>query len=99
MKKLFIIFSVLIFVSCSKDSKTERNKFTDLYVETLLISAKTSLTDSLRKRQIDSLMVVNHSTEADFKSSVQKYSGNPEEWKDIYKEITDKIEIKKQRTK
>jgi hypothetical protein len=99
MKKLFIIFSVLIFVSCSKDSKTERNKFTDLYAETLLISAKTSLNDSLRKHQIDSLMFVNHSTEADFKSTAQKYSENPEEWKDIYKEIIDKIEIKKQKIK
>ena len=99
MKKFFFIFSVLFLISCSNDSKTERDKFTDLYAETLLISAKTSLNDSLRKQQVDSLLKVYHLTEAEFKSTAQKFSNNPEEWKDTYKEIVDKVEIKKQRMK
>jgi hypothetical protein len=97
MKKVLFVFGVLFLLSCSKDTFIERNKFTDIYAETLLISANTSLTDSLRKQRIDSLLRFNHFTEEDFKATVKKFSDDPERWKDIYKEIIDKVETKKQR--
>jgi len=99
MKNLFIIFSILLLASCSKEAKIDREKFTSVYAETLLISAKTTLSDSSRKSQIDSLLSINHLTESEFKTTVKELSEKPEEWRDIYKEILEKVEQKKQRTK
>lgn len=97
MRKVFFIFIVLFFTACSKDNYIERDKFTDIYAETLIISANTSLSDYGRKQKIDSLLSVNHLTATDFKSTADKFSGNPAEWKEIYKEIIEKIETRKQR--
>jgi hypothetical protein len=97
MKKIFFVFGVIFSFSCSNNTSIERNKFTSIYAETLIISANTSLSDALRKHKIDSLLNFNRFTEADFKAAVKKFSDDPEEWKEIYKEIIEKVETKKQR--
>jgi len=97
MKTTIFIFIAIFFASCSKNNHIERDKFVDIYAETLIISANTSLDDSKRKEKIDSLMNINNLTAEDFKYTVSVLSENPVEWKDIYKEVMEKIELKKQR--
>lgn len=97
MKKIIFIFIILFFTSCSKDEHIERDKFIDIYAESLIISADTSVTDSIRKNRIDSLLKLNGYTEKDFKITAERLSQNPAEWRDTYKLIVEKIEMKKLR--
>ena len=95
IKSLISVLAIFILVACSKDEIDETNKFTDVYSEMLIISADKTLTDSLRRQHIDSLLTANQYTVHEFKQITDKYAKDPIKWRDMYKEIVEKTEVKK----
>jgi len=95
IKILICILVVFVLAGCSKDEVDDTDKFIDVYSEMLVISANKTLTDSIRKQQVDSLLVANKYTVDEFKEITDNYANNPSKWKDIYKEIVEKIDAKK----
>jgi hypothetical protein len=99
IKILICILVVFILVGCSKEGADVPDKFVDVYSEMLVISANKILTDSTREQQVDSLLTVNEYTVDEFKEVADKYAQDPIKWKDIYKEIVEKIDAKKRNTR
>ena len=95
IKILIYILVVFVLVGCSKEKSDETDKFIDVYSEMLVISANKILTDSTRRQQVDSLLTANKYTTDEFKEITNKYAKDPVKWKDIYKEIVEKIDAKK----
>jgi predicted N-formylglutamate amidohydrolase len=94
-KNLICFLTVFALLSCSKNKADDTSKFIDVYSDMLVISANRNLTDSLRRQQIDSLLMANQYTADKFKQITDKYAKDHGKWKDIYKEIVETIEIKK----
>jgi len=95
MKKFLFIFLSFFELFCSKESCIKREEFTDIYADILIISANTTISNTQRKFKIDSLLKARGYSEQMFECTVKSFSENPEEWKDIYKEVLDKLEMKK----
>ena len=95
IKNLVCILALFGLVACSENETDDTSKFTDVYSEMLIISANRVLTDSVRKQQIDSLLNANQYTVDEFKQITDKYAKDHEKWKDIYKEVVEKVETKK----
>jgi hypothetical protein len=95
IKTLICILAVFSLIACSKEETDDTSKFIDVYSEMLIISADKTLTDSLRRQQIDSLLTANQYTVHNFKQTTDKYAKDNGKWKDIYKEIVEKIDARK----
>ena len=95
IKNLVSILALFILVSCSKDEPEDISRFTDVYSEMLIISSNKTLSDSIRKQQIDSLLATYQYGAEEFKHIVNNYAKDQKKWKDIYKEVVEKIEAKK----
>lgn len=98
IRKLLVCIS-LFLIGCSDEKCIERDKFVEIYANILAISANRSISDIQRKAKIDSLLNKNGLIEEQFKCAEKKYSKDPLEWKDIYKEILDSLEVKKHKYK
>ena len=97
IKNIIYILAVFLLVACSKETKDETSKFTNVYSDILIISANRTLTDSTRKQQIDSLLTANQYTVNEFNNITDKYANDPVKWKDIYKDIVEQIDAKKRK--
>ena len=95
IKILLCLLVVFVLAGCSKEETDVTDKFVDVYSEMLVVSANKTLTDSTRRQQVDSLLAVNEYTVDEFKEIADKYAQDPVKWKDIYKEIVEKIDAKK----
>lgn len=95
IKNLVSILALFILVSCSKDEPEDIGRFTDVYSEMLIISSNKTLPDSTRKQQIDSLLAAYQYSAEEFKNIANNYAQDHKKWKDIYKEVVEKIEAKK----
>jgi hypothetical protein len=99
-KKAILIFLALLllvtyFSACSKSGSPKimnRGEFIDVYTEILIISADIKSTNKFRKAKIDTVLSKHNITGNDFKETVKNYNNDVEDWKKIYKEITDKLE-------
>jgi hypothetical protein len=96
----FLIFS-FSFITCSKkeDRNLNKDKFVEIYSEIVLISANNSYTDPERKTKIDSLFTAHQTSEKAFNNTVEDFNKNPEDWKEIYKQVLERIESKRDKNK
>jgi hypothetical protein len=97
---IFLLLS-FSFITCSKkeDRNVNKDKFVEIYSEIVLISANNSYSDQERKTKIDSLFAAQQTTEKAFNSTVEEFNKNPEDWKEIYKQVLEKIESKRDKNK
>jgi hypothetical protein len=95
---LAFFLSVFHFFSCSKSGSPkilDKSEFIEVYTEILIISADVKSTDTIRKEKITKVLMNHKITENDFRETVKNYNKDVEDWKKIYKEISDKLDKSK----
>jgi hypothetical protein len=98
---LIFFFQFILFNSCSKkeDRNLSKDQFIEIYTDIIFLSSDNKITDPERKLKIDSLFTAHRTTAAAFKNTINDFNKDPEEWKDIYKEVLNKLEKKKEKVR
>jgi hypothetical protein len=96
---LVLLLPVLLFSSCSDKKKgiIDKEEFIDIYSDLLLINSNPKYNQEERKEKINELLSNHNIDQNSIWNTVSNFDNNPGEWKDIYKEIINKLELKKQK--
>jgi hypothetical protein len=94
---LFFFCLLLAYLAgCSKQEKTatpiSREKFIEIYARMLIIGEETKSNSQGGKEKIQNLLKQHEVTEETLKTTVAAFNKHPEEWKEIYKEVIQRLE-------